>query len=353
MVTVHVVPAFDARLDDKHVKPVTVIGATSEIVNVCAPAPSVAVWLVSSDPAVAVNVAVDEPPATVTDAGTASTLAIPPVIVTVDPPVGAAWFIVTVHVVPAFDARLDDKHVRPVTVIGATSDIVNVWAPAPSVAVWLVSSDPAVAVKVAVEAPPATVTDAGTVSTLAMPPVIVTVDPPAGAAWFIVTVHVVPAFDARLDDKHVSPVTVIGATSDIVNVCAPAPSVAVWLVNSDPAVAVNVAVDEPPATVIDAGTVSTLAIPPVIVTVEPPVGAAWFIVTVHVVPAFDARLDDKHVRPVTVIGATSDIVNVWAPAPSVAVWLVNSDPAVAVKVAVEDPPATVTDAGTVSTLAMP
>jgi len=132
---VHVVLAFDARLDDKHVRPVTVIGATSEIVNVCAPAPRVAVWLVNSDPAVAVNVAVDEPPATVTDAGTVSTFTMPPVIVTVDPPVGAAWFIVTVQVVPAFDARLDDKHVSPVTVIGATSEIENVCAPAPSVAV--------------------------------------------------------------------------------------------------------------------------------------------------------------------------------------------------------------------------
>ena len=89
MVTVQVVPAFDARLDDPHCRPVTVIGATSEIANVCAPAPSVTVWLVSSDPAVAVNVAVDAPPATVTDAGTASTLAMPPVIVTVVPPVGA------------------------------------------------------------------------------------------------------------------------------------------------------------------------------------------------------------------------------------------------------------------------
>jgi len=86
-------------------------------------------------------------------------------------------------------------------------------------------------------------------------------------------VHVVPTFDAKLDDKHVSPVTVIGATNEIENVCAPTPSVAVWLVNSDPAVAVNVAVDEPPATVTDAGTASTLAMPPVIVTVEPPVGA--------------------------------------------------------------------------------
>ena len=72
---------------------------------------------------------------------------------------------------------------------------------------------------VAVVAPAATVTEAGTVSTLAIPPPIATEDPPVGAVWFNVTVHVVLAFDARLDDPHVSDDTSTGATSDIPEVC--------------------------------------------------------------------------------------------------------------------------------------
>ena len=75
------------------------------------------------------------------------------------------------------------------------------------------------AVNVAVVAPTATVTDAGTVSTLAIPPPIVIKEPPAGAVWFNVTVQVVFAFDARLDDPHVSDETSTGTTSEILNVC--------------------------------------------------------------------------------------------------------------------------------------
>ena len=72
---------------------------------------------------------------------------------------------------------------------------------------------------VAVVAPAATVTDAGTVSTLAIPPPIVTKDPPVGAVWFNVTVHVVLVFDVRLEVPQVSDDTSTGATSDISKVC--------------------------------------------------------------------------------------------------------------------------------------
>ena len=82
--------------------------------------------MVSSEPALAVNVAVVTPAATVTDAGTVSTLAIPPPIVTEDPPVGAAWFSVTVHVVLAFDASEDAPQLIDDTSTGATSDIPKV-----------------------------------------------------------------------------------------------------------------------------------------------------------------------------------------------------------------------------------
>jgi hypothetical protein len=55
----------------------------------------------------------------------------------------------------------------------------------------------AVALKVAVVAPAATVTDAGTVSEVLLL-ASVTLDPPAGAAWLSVTVHVLiaPALNA-------------------------------------------------------------------------------------------------------------------------------------------------------------
>jgi hypothetical protein len=68
-------------------------------------------------------------------------------------------------------------------------------------------------------APAATVTDAGTVNTFAIPPPIVTNDPPVRAAWFNVTVHVVLAFDARLDVPQLSELTTVGATSEMLNFC--------------------------------------------------------------------------------------------------------------------------------------
>jgi len=134
------------------------------------------------------------------------------------------------------------------------------------------------AVKLAVVAPAATVTDAGTVSTLAIPPPIVTRDPPVGATWFSVTVQVVLAFDARLDAPHVNELTVTCVVNKMLNFCenqfSEADRVAFWLEEIDPEVAVNVAVVAAAATVTDAGTINTLAIPPLIVTVAPLLGAA-------------------------------------------------------------------------------
>ena len=64
-------------------------------------------------------------------------------------------------------------------------------------------TEPAVAVKLAVEEPPATVTDAGVVSNEVLSE-IVTVDPPVGAAADSVTVQ--PKFDpdATLVGEHAS-----------------------------------------------------------------------------------------------------------------------------------------------------
>ena len=76
----------------------------------------------------------------------------------------------------------------------------------------------AVALKVAVVAPAATVTDAGTVRRVLLL-ASVTLEPPAGAAWVKVTVHVLAALWLRLVGLHVAPETSPGANRLIVAVC--------------------------------------------------------------------------------------------------------------------------------------
>ena len=84
----------------------------------------------------------------------------------------------------------------------------------------------AIALKVAVVLPAATVTDAGTVSaTLLL--ASVTLPPPAGAVWVSVTVHVLTALCPRLAGMHVTPETSPGASRLIVAVCQLLPRVAV------------------------------------------------------------------------------------------------------------------------------
>ena len=64
--------------------------------------------------------------------------------------------------------------------------------------------DAAVALKVAVVAPAAIVTEAGTVSRALLLPTV-TVLPLAGAAWMKVTVHVLTALGPRLEGVQVKP----------------------------------------------------------------------------------------------------------------------------------------------------
>ena len=84
----------------------------------------------------------------------------------------------------------------------------------------------AVALKVAVVAPAVTVTDAGTVSEVLLL-ASVTLDPPAGAASFSVTVHVLTALCPRLVGLHATPETSTGASRLIVAVWELLPRVAV------------------------------------------------------------------------------------------------------------------------------
>ncbi len=85
-------------------------------------------------PAVALNVAVVAPAATVTDVGTVSEALLLP-SVTLDPAVGAVWVSVTVHVLTALCPRLVGLQATPETNTGATRLIAAVFELLPRVAV--------------------------------------------------------------------------------------------------------------------------------------------------------------------------------------------------------------------------
>ncbi len=118
-----------------------------------------------------------------------------------------------------------------------------------------------------------------------MPPNYSTPPPSRPAACETVTVQVALAPGPKLAGLHVNPVTNSGATSEIVAVCAlplmVAVSVAVWLLAIVPAaVAVNVAVKLPAATVTDAGAVNAAALLDRN-TCAPPAKAMLLSATVH------------------------------------------------------------------------
>jgi hypothetical protein len=83
--------------------------------------------------------------------------------------------------------------------------------------------------------------------------------------------------------------------------------VAVWLVATAEVVAVNVPAVAPAATVIEAGTVSTVS-ELVRVTVAPPAGAGCVSVTVQVLEEFGPRAPGLQASEETSTGAASDTV---------------------------------------------
>jgi hypothetical protein len=87
-------------------------------------------------------------------------------------------------------------------------------------------ADPAVALKLAVVAPAATVTDVGTVSRALLLP-SVTLEPAVGAVWVSVTVQVLTAFCPRVVGLQATPETSTGASRPIVAVFELLPRVAV------------------------------------------------------------------------------------------------------------------------------
>ena len=165
----------------------------------------VAVSLILAEPAVAVKLDVVLPAGTITEAGTDSS-ALLLASVTLDPPAGAVCVSMIEQVLAAVGAILVTLHARLETRTGATRLMTAVFELLPraaiTVALWLLAIvAAAVALKVAVLVPAVTVTEAGTVSE-ALLLASDTLNPPVGAFWPSVTVHVLTALCPRLVGLH-------------------------------------------------------------------------------------------------------------------------------------------------------
>jgi len=165
-----------------------------------------------------------------------------------------------------------------------------------TVAVWLPEIVPLLALKVAVEAPAATVAVAGTLSGAGLLD-SATLAPPVGAVWFSVMVQVLAEFCPSMAGLQLSEETCSGATRATLAVMdvalSVAVTVAVWLAPHVPAVAAEVAEVEPAGTVTEAAT-GSIELLLDRATVVPPLGAAAASETVQVAWAPDARLVGEH-----------------------------------------------------------
>ena len=164
------------------------------------------------------NAPLMEPAGTVTEAGI-------PKLVLVDfkttaDALAAAEVKVTVHVPPRPGATVVGEQVRRESEDGTAAVMVRVAVlleplrVAVTVGVWLEVTAAAVAIKVAVVAAEATVTEAGTVKAEVLLLERSTTEPPEGAAFERVTVQVVVARIARVVLAHCRDVGVATVTSD-------------------------------------------------------------------------------------------------------------------------------------------
>jgi hypothetical protein len=168
----------------------------------------------------------------------------------------------------------------------------------------LVVMEPAVAVKLPLVLPAAILTELGVVSA-ALVSEILTTEPPVGAAWVRVTVHVLEVLGANVAGLHAS------ADSDndtagtrlrlvlLELLLYVAVMVALWLLLIVPAVTLNVEELDPAATTTELGTVRTELVS-VSITVAPPDGAAPLKVTAQLDVAPEFRLAVEHCNPDTV-----------------------------------------------------
>src|ERR1035441_1903427 len=238
----------------------------------------------------------------------------------------------------------------PWTAIRRSTHVVRVlpFKDAVSVAVWFDAIVAAVAVKFAVGGPAAPATDPGTVSAA----VLLDSDTVPPPVFVSVTVQLLVPPLLSVAGVHDTALTVTAAPRAINVVCVrpfkDAVSVAVWSDAIVPAVAVKFAVVDAAATVTDPGAVSAAVLLDSD-TVPPPV---FDSVTVQLLVPPLLSVDGVHDTALTVTAAPRAIdvvcVRPFKDAVSVAVWSEAIVPAVAVKFAVVDPAATVTDPGTVS-----
>jgi hypothetical protein len=165
---------------------------------------TVAVELLVRLAVLALTVAEVAPAATVTEVGTDNELLLS-VILTAAPPLGAAWVRVTVQVLDAFGPRLVGLQTSDETRTD-TARLTVAFAAVPSyVAVRVALPEleivAAVAWKLVLVAPAATVTDAGTGKEVLLSE-RVTIAPPVGAARDSDTVQVVAAPEVKLVGVH-------------------------------------------------------------------------------------------------------------------------------------------------------
>ena len=151
--------------------------------------PSVPVRVADCDavriPAVAENAAVEAPEATVTFAGANRAELFVLVKATAVPPDGEGWFKVIEQVEAVPEAMVVGVHTKLISNTGAVTEIEAEAELVPSVAVtvadWGVVNLAAVAWNVAVEAPVATITEAGMEMAVVLVLVRATAAPPDGA----------------------------------------------------------------------------------------------------------------------------------------------------------------------------
>ena len=272
------------------------------------------VALAATGVVVIVNVALVAPAATVTLAGTVAAAVLLLVSVTAAPPAGAAPFKVTVPV----------EEVPPVTLVGLSvmlegvgaltvrfTDFVVPLSTAEMLDAVSAATGAVVTGNVALVAPAATVTLAGTVAADVLLLVRVTAAPPAGAAPLNVTVPVEEAPPVTLDGLNERPEGIGALTVKVADLVVPLNSpemLDVVLAATGVVVTVNVPLVAPAATVTLAGTVAAAVLLLPSVTTAPPVGAALLNVTVPV----------EEAPPVTLAGLTDTEETVGAFTVSVA-----------------------------------
>jgi hypothetical protein len=249
---------------------------------------------------VTVKFAVVAPASTVTVVGTVAALVLPLVSATSAPPLGAAPLKLTVPwaVMP------------PVTLMGLTatedrlaggggggggctvSAAVRVTPlnVAETTAVFVVATDTVLMVKLALIAPAATVTLAGTVATFVLALDKATIAPVLGAAPVKVTVPCAPLPPVTLVGLTVTEDRLAGGggggggrTESVAVRVTPlkmAETTAVFVVATDTVLMVKLALVAPAATVTLTGTVATAAFPLESETTAPPLGAPLLSVTV-------------------------------------------------------------------------